>query len=333
MTQENKQNRPSAAPALVGGVLLLALAVFVGWGAWKASNPAPVPLQGMVDAKTISVASKVPGRVLNVLVTEGAQVKPGDVVAELSLPEIDAKLGAVKAQEAAAKAKEEMAMNGARIQEKEAARADLARAKAGFNFARSSYQRLEALYKEGLIAAQQFDEVKAKYQAARELVAAASAKVSALDEGARVEDKEAAKALVQQARSGVEMVESLVREARVVSPVEGEVTRIVMDAGEVVPAGFPIVLVTDLKDVWVSFNVREDELKGFKMGGTLKGRVPALDREVEFRIDWINPRGEYATWRATRQNTGYDLRTFEVRARATAPVEGLRPGMSVIVER
>ena len=333
MTENTASKAPSKTPALIGGIALLGVAVFIGWGAWKATHPDPVPLQGMVDAKTISVASKVPGRVYRLLVTEGQNVKAGEQVAELTLPEIDAKLAGAKAQEAAAKAKEQLAMTGARVQEKEAAKADLARAKAGLNFAQSSYNRLAALYKEGLIPAQQYDEIKAKYQAAKELVLMAQAKVSALEEGARVEDKEAAKALVAQAQSGVNLVTSLADEAKVTSPVAGEVTRIIMQEGEIAPAGFPVVLVTDMNDMWVTFNVREDDLNEFKMGTQFKAYLPALKKSVDFKVDWINPRGEYATWRATRQNTGYDLRTFEVRARALAPVEGMRPGMSVILER
>ena len=89
----------------------------------------------------------------------------------------------------------------------------------------------------------------------------------------------------------------------------------------------------DLSDIWVVFNIREDDFAGIKIGAVLEGSVPALgNKKVSFVIDTISPRGDYATWRATRQSSGYDVRTFEVRARPQAPVEGLRPGMSVLVE-
>ena len=161
----------------------------------------------------------------------------------------------------------------------------------------------------------------------------AAAKLSAVDEGARVEDKTAAKALVDQARGGVSEVSSLASESIVKAPAAGEVTRIVMEEGEVAPAGFPLVLVTDLSDKWVVFNIREDELPGVEVGTVLKGFIPAVNRTVDLKVNWINPRGEYAVWRATRQSTGYDLRTFEVRARPVEELPALRPGMTVIVER
>ena len=331
MTDNQKQ--PSSLPLIIGGTFFLGIAGFLGWGMWEATHPTPVPLQGMVDARTISVSAKIPGRLSAVNVKEGDLVKVGDSVATIAIPEIEAKLQQVEAQKAAAKAREELAMTGARVQEKEAARADWERARAAMVLAQKTYDRVNALYKEGLIAAQRHDEALAQLTAAKKLTVAAAAKMSAIDEGARIEDKAAAKALVAQAQGGVNEVTSLASESDVKSPVNGEVTRIVMKEGEIAPAGFPLVLVTDLSDRWVVFNVREDELPGIEVGTEMKAYIPAVDRPVTLKVNWINPRGEYAVWRATRQSTGYDLRTFEVRARPTEEIPALRPGMTVIVER
>lgn len=151
--------------------------------------------------------------------------------------------------------------------------------------------------------------------------------------GARRQEKTAAEALAAQAAGGVAEASSLAGEAEVRTPASGEVTRVVMHAGEVVPAGFPVVLVTDLADSWAVFNIREDELKNIRVGTILKANIPALGADMDFSVYWINPRGTYATWRATRQSSGYDLRTFEVRARPSAPNPDLRPGMTVIIDR
>lgn len=323
----------SSVPLLVGGAFFAGIAAFLGWGVWEATHPAPVPLQGMVDARTISVSAKVPGRLAELKVREGDVLKAGDTVAVIAIPEIEAKLAQVKAQERAAQAREDLANTGARVQEKDAARADWERAKAALALASKTYERVDALYREGLIPAQRHDEATAQLAAARKVTEAAAAKLSAVDEGARVEDKAAAKALVDQARGGVSEVSSLASESIVKTPAAGEVTRIVMEEGEVAPAGFPLVLVTDLSDKWVVFNIREDELPGVEVGTVLKGFIPAVNRTVELKVTWINPRGEYAVWRATRQSTGYDLRTFEVRARPAEELPALRPGMTVVVER
>ncbi len=334
-TEQSRPESPKSPilPAVVGAVILFGAAAFIGWGVWKAMNPAPVPLQGMIDATTVSVAAKVPGRLAAIHVREGDVVKTADAVARLALPEIEAKVAQARAAEAAAVARVSLADEGPRTQELDAARADLTRARAGLALAEASWRRVSTLHGEGLVSSQRRDEVLAQKRSAEELVRAAGAKVAALEDGARRQDKEAARALAAQAAGGVAEASSLASESEVRSPASGEVTRIVMHEGEVVPAGFPIVLVTNLADSWAVFNVREDELANLRVGTELMARVPALGRDVRLRVYWINPRGDYAVWRATRQSSGYDLRTFEVRARPAEPVPDLRPGMTVIVDR
>ena len=105
-------SRPSASsilPAVFGGAVLVGAFVFIGWGIWQAMHPAPVPLQGLMDATTVSVAAKVPGRLATVTVKEGDQVAAGDAVARLTLPEIEAKVAQAKALHEAAAAKADMA--------------------------------------------------------------------------------------------------------------------------------------------------------------------------------------------------------------------------------
>ena len=323
----------SKLPAVIGGVVLLGAAAFIGWGIWQAMAPVAVPLQGMIDARTVSVAAKVPGRLAKVLVKEGDTVTAGMPVAELALPEINARVAQAKAVEAAALAKSDLAQEGARTQQIEAAKADLQRAAAAAALAKNTFARIDALYKEGLVSEQKWDEVRTQLSGAEKVRKAAFEKLSALKEGARTQEKAAAKALAAQAAGGVAEAESLAGEATVPAVTAGEVTRIVMHEGEVVPAGFPLVLVTDLTDSWAVFNVREDELPGIEKGTVLNAYLPALKKTVAFKVYWINPRGEYAVWRATRQSSGYDIRTFEVRARPVEPVANLRPGMTVVIER
>lgn len=335
MTQasESKVNRSSSLPAAVGLVILAGAAAFIGWGLYKAMTPMPTPMQGMMDATTISVSAKIAGRIEAIDVKEGDVVKKGDVVAHIAIPEIAAKLEQAQAVEKAAQAKAELVDEGPRKQQLDAARADLSRAKAGLTLAQATYSRLAALHKDGFISKQKLDEAAAQKKSAEQLVNAAGAQLAALEEGARKQEKAAAQALAEQAGSGVAEVQSLAGESAVASPISGEVTRVVMHAGEVAPAGFPLVLVTNLDDQWAVFNVREDELPGIQTGSTIDVFLPALGKTVPMTVYWINPRGDYAVWRATRQSTGYDLRTFEVRARPTQKVDGLRPGMTVILDR
>lgn len=326
--------RNSGAWRAAGGLALVAVVAFIAWGLWKAAHPPPPPLQGQIEARTIDVAAKVTGRIVKQQVREGDAVQPDQVLLVLALPEIDAKLAQAEAARTAAQAKQSMVDEGARPQEVAAAKANWERAEAGAVLARQTYTRIDALFKEGLVAQQRYDEAKAQWLSSTELARAAQAQYEIAKIGARQGEKTAAAALAAQASDGVREVSSLAAEAQVKAPLAAQVDRVVLGPGELAPAGFPLVTLVDLADTWATFNLREDELPGMAIGTVLSGRVPALgDKALKFRVYYISPRGDYATWRSTRQSSGYDMRSFEVRARPESEASGLRPGMSVLVDR
>ena len=328
---EKKTLSVKAVAAAVIGVGLIA---FIGIGLWKAATPAQVPLQGQVDARTIEVAPKIPGRIEEVLVKEGDTVQAGAVMMKIGIPEISAKLGQVTAQEQAAQAKERLVEEGARKEKIREAKSMYESAVGALKLAKKTYARIDTLYKEGLVSAQKHDEAKAALDTAAGIAKAAQSVYEMAQTGAREDEKKAAEALARQAASGVAEVKSLASESELRAPRTGEVTRVVLHAGEVTPAGFPLVTLLDHSDKWVVFNIRENELSQIKIGTKLKAKVPALGlTDAAFTVYWINPRADYATWRSTRQSTGYDVRTFEVRARPDVEMRDLRPGMSVIVDR
>ena len=89
--------------------------------------------------------------------------------------------------------------------------------------------------------------------------------------------------------------------------------------------------ILDLSDMWVAFNIREDQLKDLKMGETFLAFVPALgDKEIELKVTYMKDMGTYAAWRATKTTGQYDMKTFRVKAKPVEKVEGLRPGMTVL---
>lgn len=330
MSESSHTSVKAAAAALLG----IGLLAFIGIGLWKAASPNPAPLQGQVDARTIDVAPKIPGRIDEVLIKEGDTVEAGAVMIRIGIPELSAKLDQATAQQAAAQAQARLVEEGARQEKIREAQSVYQSALASLGLAQKTYARISSLYKDGLVSAQKHDEAKAALDTATGMTNAARSVYEMAKSGAREDEKKAAEALARQAASGVAEVRSLTEESEVRAPRAGEVTRVVLHAGEVTPAGFPLVTLLDHSDKWVVFNIREDELSQIKIGTQLKAKVPALGlNDVSFTVYWINPRADYATWRSTRQSTGYDVRTFEVRARPDTPMLDLRPGMSVIVDR
>ena len=329
MTNTTLQNRK---PLLIGAAVCAVAAVAVG--VWLAKHPAKEPLYGMMQAKTVDVAAKVTGRVEALKVREGDNVTADQLLLVLDIPEVEAKLKEVRALQEAAAAKSSLVDEGARPQEIRAAKAQMQRAQAGAQLATKTYNRVRSLYKDGLVSKQKFDEALAQKQSADQMLVMAREQYDIAVTGARSQEKTAASALSQQAAGGVEQVQTIVDEKNVTAPLAAEVSRIFVEESEIAAAGVALVSLVDLTDQWVVFNVREDAMPEIKKGTQLKAEIPALGRkDVAFEVYFINARGEYATWRATRQSTGFDLKTFEVRARPVSAVPDLRPGMSVIVHR
>lgn len=331
MTESNtkKVNKPVLLSAAAVACLLV-----LGVGFWMGTHPSEEPLYGVMQAKTVDVAAKVTGRVETLPVHEGDTVSAGQLLMTLDIPEVEAKLKEVEALKSAATARQSLVDEGARPQEIRAAKAQMQRAQAGQELAQKTFNRVHALYREGLISKQKHDEALAQKKSADEMLAAAKEQYDIALTGARTQEKQAATALTAQATGGVEQVESLVKEKNVTSPIASEISRIYVEIGEVAAAGLPLATLVDLSDQWAVFNIREDDMPKITKGAVLSAEIPALNaKNVQFKVYFINPRGDYATWRATRQSSGYDLRTFEVRARPVQPVSDLRPGMSVIVNR
>ena len=321
--------KKSSLYPLVGVALLLTAVLLL---TWHFQEPALEFIQGEVEAKEVDVSSKVPGRISKILVKEGSSVNRNELLAVLEFPEIQAKLEQADAARDAAQAQQEKADHGARKEEILAAKSLWLEAGQATQLLEKTYRRLQVLYDDGVVPAQRRDEAEAKWKASMHQTQAARSAYEMAESGARQEDKEAAAALARQAEGAVREVESVLKESHLKAPRSGEVAEVLVEPGELVSAGFPIITLVDLTDIWVAFNMREDRLADMRMGTELTADIPALgNHSVKLKVDYIAPLGDFATWRATSASGGFDLKTFEVRARPMEPVEGLRPGMSALV--
>lgn len=293
----------------------------------------PETIQGQVEVSEYRVSSKVPGRILEIRVKEGDYVNVGDTLAILDAPEVRAKMTQAQSAENAAAAMDEMANNGARQEQVRGAFAVLQQAKAGLEIAQKSYNRVQRLYDEGVMTAQKRDEAFANYKALEAQVKAAQSQYNMARNGARTEEKKAAAAQVNRAKGAVAEVNSYIHETMQIAQMAGEVSDVYPKVGELVGTGSPIMSVSLMNDIWGTFNVREDQLEGMKVGSIVTAFVPAFKKEIRMKVYYIKDQGSYAVWKATKSNGQYDLKTFEVKARPMDKLEGLRPGMSLILKR
>lgn len=313
--------------------LLIGLVAAALWLFFYFSEPEPVWVQGQIETTQVRVAAKVGGRVDSLRVQRGQRVLAGDLLVVLDLPEARARARQVEAQVEAAQAMADKAETGAREEQIRAARAQWRAAEEQAELAALTSARIERLYADGVVPAQRRDEVAAQAVAARAQADSAREAYEMARDATRPEDRRAALAQLSQAQSGREEVQVALDEAEQRAPVDGEISVTVVEAGEVVGPGSPLVVISRTDDPWLTLNLREDLLAGVRIGAELTGQVPALGRrEVRFRVDYMAPLADFATWRSTRDLGGFDLRTFEVRARPVQPIEGLRPGMTVLID-
>ena len=325
-----KQQHNNILLAVFGFMAVVAIVALIGY--FTLDRPAD-DIQGELEVSEYRVSSKVPGRILEIRVKEGDFVRVGDTLAIIDAPEVRAKRTQAQSVEQAASAMSEMAQRGARRQQVQGAYQLWQQAKAGVEVAKKSYDRVQRLYDEGVMTAQKRDEAFAQYKALEAQEKAAKSQYDLAVEGARAEEKAAAAAKVNQARGAVSEVDSYIRETVQVATMEGEVSNIYPKVGELLGTGSPIMTIAMMDDMWGTFNVREDQLNGLKIGDELTAFCPAFNKDIQLKVYYIKDQGSFAVWKATKATGQYDLKTFEVKARPTQKLESLRPGMSLILKR
>lgn len=320
-------------------ILLIVAAVlagisWLGYSSWLAYQPKPPKLQGQIEAQQYNISSKVAGRINEVLVKKGQQVQQGQLIFTILSPEIDAKLAQAMAGQDTAQAVAEGVSSGARKQQIAAAKDQWQQAKAAAELAEKTFLRINTLYRDGVVAEQKRDEAATHFQAASHAADATYQNYKLAEEGAREEDKRAAQGKVQMAAGAVAEVEAYASETRIESWHDGEISQILLQSGELAPQGFPVVTVMDMNDAWAVFHVREDRLAEFQKGHEFSVIIPALNNSRHaFRVSHVAVMGDFATWRSTNGDKGFDMRSFEVEARPVQPIDGLRVGMSVLVQQ
>jgi len=313
------------------GLIVLTILVLLIIFAIKSNNK--MVIQGEIDTKTVDLSSKITGRVKEIKVQKGDTVKKGDILVILDTPDIEAKSAQADAAIELAQSKELEVNNGARLEQKTMALNALNRAKSDLALAEKTYNRVKNLNNEGVVSNQKADEAFTMYQKAKQDVLIAQNNYNMIESGSRYEDKLMASANVKKAKSTKNEVQSYLNENVIKSPIDGQITELSVEEGELVGAGYTIITIVDLNDNWAVFNLREDMLPKIKMGTEFFVKVPAIGKTpIKVKVDYISAMGNFATWRATKIRGDFDLKTFEIHAKPVENNSNLRAGMSVIAD-
>ena len=316
---------------IIGIAALVAIVLIIVLVGYLVSKPRPHVIQGETEAVEYRISCMVPGHVTELYYREGQEVHKGDTVAFIDSPQVRAKLAQAQAARSAAKAQSTKAQNGAQKEQIAGAYELWQQALVQEDIMKKSFERVKNLYEQKVIAAQKYDETKAKYDAAVAQAKAAKSQYDMAVEGARKEEKAAAAAQVARARGAVAEVNSYINETVQIAQMEGEVSDVFPKVGELIGSGSPIMTISVMSDMWGAFNVREDQLNGLQVGSEFTAFVPAFNKDVKMKVYYMKDQGSYAVWKATKTTGQYDLKTFQVKAKLAEKFEGLRPGMSLII--
>ncbi len=327
---ENTDSKSSAAIKVIGIIILILLLGLIGFGLWKSYQPKEVELQGRVEAETVHVSSKVPSRIEEIYIHDGQKVIKGQPLVRLFSPEVEAKKQQALASLQSALALQATAERGSQQENIDSLYANWQAMKAQQDLAQTTYQRGANLFKEGVISRQRRDEMHAAAQSAAQMTEAAYQQYARAKRGSTPEQKSSADAQVEIAKAAVAEANALEAETKLVSPINGTVSKTYGKVSELVAMGVPVVSIIQEDELWVSLNIREDQYAQVYQAKSVEGFIPALNKKALFKIKKIDAEGEFATIKTTRQTGGYDIRSFKIQLTPAQPIADLKVGMSVL---
>src|ERR1700754_3775756 len=328
--QARKAQPATRTPAIIVGVVA---ALVIGLSLFYLLRSEPLLVQGEADATRFDIAARVDGRVKEIPVERGQNVPAGAVLVQIDNPETLAKHEQMRTAKAVAAAQLANVLVGTRAETIAARKAEMERAQAALVLAQKTYDRTRTLTEQGNAPQARLDQVTDTLHETERAVDQATSAYQQAVNGYTREERAIAGASVEKASADIQSVQSILDQLVVYAPIASQVYPRNVEPGEYVSPGVPLVTLIDLKDVWIHFDLREDLVKGLKVGDKFDVHIPALgDRIVPVEVKLIATKGEYASWRATRATGDFDLRTFSIRAYPVQPVPELRPGMSAYLD-
>ncbi|QAA83263.1 biotin/lipoyl-binding protein [Aequorivita sp. H23M31] len=287
------------------------------------SNEKVTSERGKVKFETISISSKLGGRISEIYVTEGQEVKKGDTLAYIDIPEVAAKMMQAEGAITSAQGQLNMAYNGATTEQLSQIEQQLNSGKAQLQFAQESYNRLNNMVKDSLISQQQFDEVKMKLSMAQAQVEALEAKRTEVRKGARAEQIEQAKGQLDRALGAKQEVTSAANEKYLIAPADMSIETISLKEGELLTPGYSLFNGYRKNSVYFRFTIPESKIYDFKIDQNLVLENPYTKEVIQAKIIAINQLAEYADITSTAPLYGLDESIYELKVVPTENVEDM----------
>jgi HlyD family secretion protein len=308
--------------------------VAVGVGGYWLSRPERTPqIVGVVRTTEVRIAPEVAGQLSAIKVRKGESVRGGDVVAELSAIELTASVGQARAALASATADRKNVYAGVRAEQVASLGAEMAKAKSQLVYAEQQISRTAYLARSDNASQQALDQAQNDVAAARANVAEAAANHAAAVAGPTKEERAIADAQVNAAAAALAVLERRLEKTKLLAPVDGIVSVIVAEVGENIHAGQPVLVIEAAGKQWLSFNAREDLLRGLTVGSEIEIAWARAHDPTPALVTELMPLGSFATWQAERAIGAYDRNTLRLRLDPQGDRAGLEPGMTEWLSR
>src|ERR1700751_5681873 len=308
--------RRTSIRILAFGLIVVAAAV----GGYWLSRPA-------------STAPIVGGLLTAIKVHKGDHVRAGEVVAELSAIELTASVGQARAALAAATADRNNVYAGVRAEQVASLKAEIAKTKSRLEYAEQQLSRTDTLARSDNASQQALDQAQNDAASARADVAGAKANYDAAVAGPTKEERAIADAQVNAAAFALAVLERRLDKTVLRAPADGIVSVIVAEVGENVHAGQPVLVIAATGKQWLPFNAREDLLHGLTVGSKVEVVRAGARKPTPALVTELVPLESFATWQAERAIGDHDRGTLRLRLDPQSDPAGLKPRMTVWLDR
>ena len=316
---------------MVFGLLLAVAGVSAAYLLWGAGPSGDIA--GVVRATEMRVAPEVAGQLAAIKVQKGSRVRAGEVVAQLSALELNASVGQARAALDAATASRDHVYAGVRAEEIAGLAADIAKSKSRLTYVEAQLIRVSTLARSDFASQQALDQAQYDVATAQAAVAEAEANHAAAKAGPTREERAIADVQVQAAAAALAVLEQRLQKTTLRAPADGIVSVIVAEVGENVRAGQPVLAIQATDAPWLSFNVREDFLRGLTIGTRVDVALAGSREAKPAVVTELRPLGAFATWQAERAVGDHDRNTLRLRLDPQGPPNELEPGMTVWLSR
>jgi HlyD family secretion protein len=271
-------------------------------GCGRDADGSTITTSGSIDATEVHIATKVGGKLLAFLQSEGDQVKAGQTLAQIDTVDIALLLQGARADRDQAAADLRLRVTGSRVEDIAAAEAQVARAEADLEGAEKDLLRMQGLLDRGSGTQKAKDDAQSRRDQAAAGLRAAREQLRKLKTGSRPEEIDAAKARLAGAEARMAQLTQQLHDATITSPLDGLMTEKMVEAGEFLSPGTSLCVITDLAHPWLTVYVGEPDLARIRLqqqaavktdaGQRRAGRITFIAQEAEFTPKNVQTREE-----------------------------------------